>query len=457
MPRKRWEENRSLRGMFVGSLSFKVDAFMFGMKSRIVLVASFGLLFGLATIATPASAASKEKVLYNFCARQLCPDGASPWAGLVSDAAGNLYGTTLYGGDSNCTHGCGAAFELTPVNGKWKQKVLHHFESDGKDGNYPVASLIIDKAGNLYGTTQQGGADGAGTVFELMPEKDGKWKEKILHSFLSTGDGVFPDAALVFGADGKLYGTTYQGGLQGYGTVFNLTPIANGRWTEKVLHNFDFNGTDGTGPLAGLIFDSSGNLYGTTQTGGSTNNGTVFEMTPAKNGSWAEKVLYNFTGGLDGCLPDAGLVFDAAGNLYSTSVAAGYPYCYRGGGCGTVFELTPGTKGQWTLSTLFDFEGSDGAFPYSGLVFDAAGNLYGTTNGGGAYISVCNLGCGTVFRLTPGAGGTWTESALHSFDDNGVDGYLPYGGLVRDAAGNLYGTTYDGGAQNYGAVVEITP
>ena len=422
-------------------------------KRSIPLAAAFGLMILCLTVVSTAMGASTEKVPYNFCRVQLCPDGANPWASLISDAAGNLYGTTLYGGNSNCSHGCGVVFELTRANGKWEQKVLRHFENDGKDGYYPFAGLIFDNAGNLYGTTQEGGVDGAGTVFEVMPEKDGKWKEKILHSFLSTGDGVYPDAALVFGADGKLYGTTYQGGAYGYGTVFRLKPGANGHWSEKVLHNFDFNGKDGTGPLAGLIFDRSGNLYGTTQTGGSTNNGTVFEMTPAKNGSWGEKVLYNFTGGLDGGLPNAGLVFDVTGNLYSTTVAAGYPHCYRGGGCGTVFQLTPAARGKWTLATLFSFEGTDGAFPYSGLIFDAAGNLYGTTNDGGAY-SACNLGCGSVFKLAPGH---WSESLLHSFDDNGMDGFAPYSGLIMDATGNLYGTTYDGGANGYGTVFEVVP
>jgi uncharacterized repeat protein (TIGR03803 family) len=382
-------------------------------------------------------------------------------ASLTSDAAGNLYGTAYYGGNSNCIRGCGTVFELTEANGKWKQKVLHHFENNGKDGYYPVASLIFDAAGNLYGTTSQGGAYQVGTIFELMPENDGKWNEKILHSFVSTSaDGWIPDAALAFDAAGNLFGTTNFGGAyQDYGTVFKLTPGANGHWSEKVLHSFDFNGTDGYNPLAGLVLDSSGNLYGTTDTGGTTTNGAVFEMTPRKNGSWTEKVLYNFTGGSDGALSDAGLVLDAAGSLYSTTLAGGDPHCYEGGGCGTVFKLSPVAKGNWRFTTIHMFEEKDGAFPGGGLIFDGAGNLYGVTNQGGAYKSGgCeNLGCGTVFKLAPGAGGKWTERVLHSFDDNAVDGWGPDGGLIMDAAGNLYGTTYSGGAYGYGAVFEITP
>jgi uncharacterized repeat protein (TIGR03803 family) len=430
-------------------------------KSGILVIAAFGVLFVLLTITTAAFAASQEKVLYSFCSAQLCPDGSNPRASLVSDAAGNLYGTAVYGGNSNCPHGCGTVYELMQVKGKWKQTVLHHFYNDGKDGYYPVASLILDGAGNLYGTTSAGGVYAGGTVFELVPQKNGQWKEKIVHSFESTSsDGWEPEAALVFDASGNLYGTTWGGGAyQSWGTVFKFTPGAKGDWSETVLHNFDWNGKDGYNPTAGVIFDASGNLYGTTVVGGTTTNGTVFEMIPAKKGSWREMVLYNFTGGSDGSLSNAVLVSDATGSLYSTTVAGGDPSCYRGGSCGTVFKLTPGGNGNWTFTTPHMFRYKDGAFPTSGVIFDGIGNLYGVTNEGGAYASGgCeNLGCGTVFELTPGSNGTWTESVLHSFSDNGVDGWEPYGGLVMDAAGNLYGTTSYGGAYGYGTVFKVTP
>ena len=420
---------------------------MFGNKLRSLFIAAFGLLF--LTIAARALAASKEKVLYSFCAAQLCPDGSNPVAGLIFDG-GNLYGTALWGGNSNCPHGCGTVFELMQVKGKWKLKVLHHFEDNGSDGYYPAASLVFDRFGNLYGTASAGGASGAGAVFELLPQKDGKWKEQILHSF-SNSDGSTPLAALTFDASGNLYGTTFYGGAYDWGTVFRLTPGAKGQWSEKVLHNFDYNGVDGYDPRANVIFDHAGKLYGTTVIGGNTTNGAVFEMSPGKGGSWTEKVIYNFTGGSDGSLATTGLIFDASGSLYGTALAGG------SGGSGTVFKLAPGKDGEWTFTVICSFDETDGKSPDGSLIFDVYGNLYGTTNGGGAHNSDCDYpGCGTVYELTPGSGGTWTETVLHSFDNNGVDGYQPYGKLV-DWNGNLYGTTSMGGAYNAGTVFEVTP
>jgi len=419
-------------------------------KSTLFIVAS-GLLGLWLMVVTPALAATKEKVLYNFCKAQLCPDGSNPVSSLVFDAAGNLYGTAIYGGNSNCVHGCGTVFELGRMNGKWVYKVLHHFENNGKDGYYPAGNLIFDAAGNLYGTTAQGGTSQARTVFELMPAKGGKWKEKILHSFEGgASDGSEPLASVAFDANGSLYGTTFYGGAYGDGTLFRLAPSKNGNWTEKVLHNFDFNGQDGFSSRAGLVFDKSGNLYGTTVLGGTGGNGTVFEETRGKNGSWTESVLYSFTGGADGSLAVAGLTIDKTGNLYGTALAGG------AGGDGNVFTLAPGKNGGWTFTTILGFDNEDGESPDGVLIFDTAGNLYGTTSGGGAYDSDCTYpGCGTVFKLTPGSGGTWTETVLHSFNSNGVDGYSPEAGLIMDASGNLYGTTNAGGAYGYGTVFEV--
>ena len=427
-------------------------------RSGIFLIAALGLLLGLLAVAVPAFAASKEKVLYSFCATQLCPDGSNPVAGLIPDAAGNLYGTAVYGGNSNCPHGCGTVFELMQVKGKWKLKVLHHFEDNGEDGYYPEASLIFDAAGNLYGTTSSGGTYQSGTVFELMPRKNGKWIERTLYSFdWKTEDGTDPISALTLDSSGNLYGTTFSGGNYNDGIVFKLSRHANGRWIEKVLYDFDWNnGKNGCDPQTKVIFDVAGNLYGTTSFGGPYGSGDIFELIPSKHGFWTEKMLYNFTGGSDGSLPTADLVFDAAGNLYSTTLWGGSHECRDG--CGTAFKLTPDAKGQWTLTTLYSFDERDGAFP-NGVIFDAAGNLYGATRDGGAYSGGgCDYwGCGTVFKLTPGSGGTWSETVLHSFNDNGVDGYQPYGSLVMDRNGNLYGTTYAGGAYNYGTVFEVTP
>jgi len=412
-------------------------------KSTLFIVTS-GLLFLCLTAVTPALAATKERVLYNFCKAQLCPDGSNPVSSLVFDAGGNLYGTAVYGGNSNCVRGCGTVFELARVNGKWAYKVLHHFENNGKDGYYPAGNLIFDAAGNLYGTTAQGGTSQVGTVFELMPAKGGKWKEKILHSFEgNSSDGSEPLAPVAFDATGSLYGTTFYEGAYGDGTLFRLAPGKNGDWTEKVLHNFDFNGKDGFSSRAGVVFDNSGNLYGTTVLGGTGGNGTVFEETRGKNGSWTENVLYSFTGGTDGSLANARLVFDSSGSLYSTTVAGGSH------GAGDVFKLTRNAKGKWVLTTLYSFENVDGAFPEGGVIFDTTGNLYGITSQGGAYNS-----SGTVFKLIPGGGGTWTETVLHSFG-NGADGSSPSAGLVMDASGNLYGTTNAGGTYGYGTVFEV--
>jgi uncharacterized repeat protein (TIGR03803 family) len=311
-----------------------------------------------------------------------------------------------------------------------KYKVLHRFH--GANGTNPYAGLILDAAGNLYGTTYYGGASGDGTVFKLAPNQDGSWTESVLHSF-NRSDGWSPQAGLIFDAAGNLYGTTVVGGASSDGTVFKLAPNQDGSWTESVLHSF--NGSDGWVPYAGLIFDAAGNLYGTTVEGGDTNVGTVFKLAPNQDGSWTESVLHSFHGS-DGAYPYAGLIFDAAGNLYGTTVEGDT-------NVGTVFKLAPNQDGSWTESVLHSFNGRNGQYPYAGLIFDAAGNLYGTTYGGGASAD------GTVFELAPNQDGSWTESMLHSF--HGSDGERPRAGLIFDAAGNLYGTTAGGGgASGYG-------
>ena len=220
----------------------------------------------------------------------------------------------------------------------------------------------------------------------------------MLYSFINNGtDGIVPDGGVIFDGAGNLYGTTFSGGTHSEGTVYELTPAGGGGWTEKVLHSFDQNGTDGAFPAAALIFDTAGNLYGTTAGGGTYSKGTVFELTPVGGGTWTEKVLYSFGNGTDGFSPYSGLVFDAAGNLYGTA--------YYGGtySRGTVFELSPGAGGTWTEKVLHSFgNGTDASQPFSGLTFDTAGNLYGTTEVGGAHTA------GTVYELTPAGGGTWT-------------------------------------------------
>jgi len=335
------------------------------------------------------------------------------------------------------------------------EKVLHTFcaLTNCPDGSFSQASLIFDGAGNLYGTTTAGGIHGQGTVFELTPKAAGGWTEKVLHDFNNNGkDGFYPGSNLVFDAAGNLYGTTELGGTFQYGTVFELAPRAGGGWTEKVLHSFNANGKDGFYPVTSLILDAAGNLYGVAIDGGTYGNGAVFELTPKAGGGWTEKVAFSFeASGMGGQGPTFGLVFDAAGNLFGATFMGGA----HGGG--TVFELTPKAGGGWTEKVLHSFNnnGKDGWSPNGGLILDAAGNLYGTTSEGGADNS------GTVFELTPYASGAWAEKLLHSFNDNGMDGYFTTAGLIFDATGNLYGTTYDGGsgtvcAGGCGTVFEVT-
>jgi uncharacterized repeat protein (TIGR03803 family) len=405
-------------------------------------------VFALTVLVTSASAAT-ETVLYSF--NTTGNGGSVPYSSLIFDAHGNLYGTTQAGG----AYGQGTVFELkSQAGGGWTEKVLHSFNDNGHDGEVPYASVIFDTTGNLYGTTTAGGAYSYGTVYELTPTAGGAWTEKILHSFNpNTGkDGYTPSAGLVFDTHGNLYGTTSSGGVNfHYGTVFELTPTSGGHWTEKVLHSFNENGTDGFVPFSGLIFDTHGNLFGTTAQGGTseggdTSIGTVFELKPQAGGGWTEKVLHSFL--VNGT---DGYTPDAGVILDAAGNLYGTTFSGGSDDNGTVFELTPGSGGVWTETLLHSFQdnGTDGWAPYAGLIFNA-GNLYGTTTHGGTF------GVGTVFELTPATGGGWTESVTSSFN-NGTDGEGPWAGLIFDVAGNLYGTTAGGGAYGGGTAFEMSP
>jgi uncharacterized repeat protein (TIGR03803 family) len=342
------------------------------------------------------------------------------------------------------------------------ETVLYSFGLQAAQGATPWGSLIIDQEGNFYGTTEQGGAYSMGTVFRLSPPatKSGAWTETVLYSFGSqSGDGVNPYDSLVMDKEGNLYGTTYGGGANNVGTVFKLSPEKSGTWTETVLHGFGGAPNDGSLPRAGLIIDKQGNLYGTTESGGANNAGTVFELSPEKSGAWTETVLYGFAGAPnDGSLPYAGLIMDKSGNLYGTTNEGG-AYSW-----GTVFQLSPenggnsangGNGGAWTETVLYSFgtQSGDGVNPYGSLIMDTAGNLYGTTTGGGAHIY------GAVFKVSPPAGGSgaWTETVLYSFGAYSVDGTHPFDGLIMDKGGNLYGTTTGGGGYSVGTVFQMSP
>jgi uncharacterized repeat protein (TIGR03803 family) len=408
-------------------------------------------------------AVAQEKVLYDF---NLNKYGATPQGGLITDTAGNLYGTASEGGPSNYT---GTVFEFSPkADGGWKYTVLHSFSDANsvKGGAEPYAGLISDATGNLYGTTHIGGKYGYGTLFELVKPTTGTtWKFELLHSFDDNGtDGVNPAfASLVLDAAGNLYGTTPSGGANSAGIVFELVkPTAGTTWKEKILHTFDnpVDGTDGATPSAGLAFDSKGNLYGTTtygDTNGLYNAGTVFELSPTLSGGWNYVgVLHNFSNDTgDGSEPGYGsLLYDAStGVFYGTTIGGG------ANNLGTVFALSPNESGGWNESVLYSFGSysTDGVFPYSGLTLDTLGNLYGTTSQGGAGGGT-GIGPGTVFELSPNGSEGWSETLLHSFTNNGTDGFEPYAGVVLDAfTGNLYGTTPGGGTYAYGTVYEVTP
>lgn len=276
--------------------------------------------------------------------------------------------------------------------------------------------------------------------YSSSPNSDGTWTESVLHSFGVDPDGQGPDGGVIFDASGNLYGTTASGGSSSWGTVFELSPVFGGGWTETVLHSFT-GAPDGANPKTSLVMDGAGNLFGTTTGGGSASGGCVFELSPNGVG-WTESVLFNFPG-TNGLEPYGSLIFDAAGNLYGTTPDGG------AGGVGTVFELSPGSSG-WTETLLHQFNKHQGGeTPVGGLTFDSTGNLYGTTDGGGA------AGLGTAYKLVPGSSG-YTIQYLHSFGSS-TDGAIPLAGVVLDSAGNIFGTTFQGGTGNTGTVFEILP
>jgi uncharacterized repeat protein (TIGR03803 family) len=403
------------------------------------------ILAAAVVIASAIGASAQETVLHSFNNN----DGNSPGAALVFDGKGNLFGTTFYGG----LNGVGTVYQLNHTGSEWKEKVLYSFNVNGIDGYYSNASIIFDKAGNIYGTTFLGGIANRGTVFELSPSSGGGWTETVLHNFLNNGvDGTYPQSGVVLDAAGNLYGTASSGAANGYGMVYELSPSTGGGWTQTILYNFD--STNGANPYGTPVFDAAGNLYGTASAGGGTSPhcaigcGTIFELSPGSNG-WTEKVLHNFTTNTDdGSIPYSALVFDAVGNLYGTTLGGG---AY--GNNGTVFELIPTAGGLWREKILHSFlnNGVDGRNTMATPVFDAAGNLYCTTEQGGTYRY------GTVFELSPTTTGPWKETILYNFNPVGRFGFDPAHGVALDSAGNLYGTTVGGGDFAFGTVYEITP
>jgi hypothetical protein len=458
-----------------------------GMGRFIVLVVVVG------SLASAASAEWKEKVLYSF---QGVPDGAVPAGGVVFDKAGNLYGATEDGRSSSCDSPgqCGTVYQLAPPTqkgGAWTETVLYVFKGHAyNDGATPEGGVLIDQAGNLYGTTGYGGsgpctllggAVGCGTVYELSPpaKQGDPWTETVLYNFQGGKDGDLPTGPLVFDSAGNLYGATEFGGGKGTtcdefyggncGTVFKLSPPKSkgGQWTEKVLHSFAGIGTgkqygDGAEPNGGLALDSAGAIYGTTFYGGyncphNSNQGcgTVFALKPpTKRGEpWTEELMHVFRAGNDGGGPNGGLIFDKAGSVYGT--AGGGP----SGDAGIVFRLMKNKAGAWQKAVLYGFDWKNGADPLAGLIFDSSGSLYGTT-----YVGNGKELQGSVFRLKPPheKGKPWIIGYLHGFVKP-PDGMFPAAKLVFDRAGNLYSTTQEGGSATgcgdggCGTVFEVHP
>lgn len=406
----------------------------------IVVAVAVALVLASAIATVSPAHAQTYQVIHNFTGGQ---DGANPEAGLSMDRAGNLYGTAYQGGSANR----GTVFKFTYKSTGWVLSPLYSFTGE-PDGSSPTARVIVGPDGSLYGTTEFGGhycLVGCGTVFSLKPPVTlcksiiCSWSETILYRFHGDSDGANPGYGdLAFDSQGHIYGTTYFGGNDANGVVYELTS-SNGSWTESAIYLFRAS-TDGQYPYSGVVLDSSGNLYGTTFAAGAHGYGNVFQLTHSGSG-WSANSLYAFHDSTDGGKPFGGVIFDDAGNLYGSTSTGGT------GSGGTVYELAANT---WGYDLLYSLSGS-AYLPgsYASLTRDAAGNLYGTTNKDGAY------GAGSVFKLTPSGGG-WMETDLYDFP-GGVEGAVPFGSVLIDASGNLYGTASQGGTSGFGVIWEITP
>jgi len=398
---------------------------------------AMAIVFALTVVLTQSGQAQTYTVLHDFTGGA---DGAVPFAGLTMDRAGNLYGTA--GGDG--AGGFGTVYKLQNKGSGWVFSPLYSFAGGG-DGATPFAGVVFGPDGSLYGTTGNGGGNNAGTVFDLKPYPSAcktalcPWTETVLYRFTGGSNGANPGYGdLVFDETGNIYGTTYQ-------SVYELAR-SNGGWTLNVIHNFG-GGNDGSDAiLSGVVFDANGNLYGTTIEGGSYGNGTVYQLLPSGSG-WTERVLHSFSGD-DGTFPYGGVILDQSGKLYGTTITGG------ANDGGTVFELIP-TNGGWTFNVIYSFVGlGSTSGPGGNLAMDSAGNLYGAT------IRLGTGGLGNIFKLTRSDGG-WVYTDLYDFT-NYRDGANPSGGLILDPNGNLYGTTMSGGGGNCGqngcgVVFELTP
>jgi uncharacterized repeat protein (TIGR03803 family) len=404
------------------------------MRSLVARLVGSGTLLACIALTTTA-AAQTFRVIYNFTGGS---DGSNPAAGVTIDDAGHLYGTAVYGGH----YGYGTVYKLA-YHGGWIISPLYAFQGGGA-GGYPQSRVVFGPDGSLYGTTVGGGGTcggGCGMVFNLTPPPRvsgfvfSPWDAIVIHWFQGSDGGYPAHGDLIFDSAGSIYGATSEGGdllcnpPLGCGTVYELVHSAQG-WTETPIHIFS-GALGGAQPMGGVIFDSEGNLYGTTYGRGMYGWGTVFQLA-SSNGQWTLNTIYAFMNETDGRYPEASLLIDRSGNLYGATPAGG------SGSSGTVFELTP-SGGGWNFDLLYSFIGNAEG-PEAALTMDSAGNLYGTTSAAGPY------DWGTVFKLTPSSDG-WAYTLLHAFT-GGTDGGTPLGQLTIDSAGNIFGTAEVGGANS---------
>ena len=397
-------------------------------RSSLTFLAALILFAGLSTLAQ----AQTYSVIHNFTGSE----GGDPFAGPALDRGGNLYGTTNSGG----AHGAGAVYKLSLHGSSWILSPLYSFAGAADGAGPGFGTLVFGSDGTLFGTTEGGGL--FGVAFNLKPRATPcgsilcPWTDNVIWVFGRGTDGSQPLSGMTFDSAGHLFGTTSVGGTTGNGTVFELTRSGQ-TWTETVLYNFA-GGNDATGPVAGVSIDAAGNLYGSSPFGGANGAGAVFKLTKSGSG-YTESVIYNFTGGDDGQAPTGGVIVDASGNLYGGTFFGG------ANGGGTVYKLAP-SGGGYTLTTLYSFSGSGGPYNWLTLV---NGTLYGITNRDGAFSN------GSVWKLTSNGGG-WTFTNLYDFS-GGNDGGVPYGQVAVDASGNVYGTASIGGSENQGVVWKVAP
>jgi len=400
------------------------------------------LLSALMLAAAPALQAQEYNIIGNFGNDGT---GVNPLY-VTLDPAGNVYGTTYYGGTQYL--GSGVVFKLKRQGSGWLQSVVHDF-TGGYDGGNPYGGVAIGPDGALYGTASEGGLYNAGVIYKLQPPAtvcptvQCPWIETVIYNFTGAADGLGPQGNIIFDRAGNIYGTTLAGGGGGgWGTVYELSP-SNGQWSLSVLRTFT-DGMDGGEPANGVLFDHAGNLYGTTVSGGSSNKGVVYELTPGEP-QWTQTILHNFAGGPNDGAIGAGMAFDSHGNLYGFTEDGGDQ------NWGTTFELQPNGSGGYNYSVIYIFQPQLGGAPgyISVPVLDSAGNLYGSGTSGGIG------GYGVAFELTP-SNGSWNFTSLHGFS-GGFDGAEPGGNVILDPQGNLYGCAESGGRFSEGIVWQIVP